>query len=140
MIIEGVNNTIDTENVAYMEQNTVHINNGVKVEVKEKDIETIRKHLVDSSNNESPDRWKKFRAWQTRNLDKLLHIAVGYALALTLSIFLPTWGVAIVAVALSALKELFDTLINSEASWADFLCSMGGIAPGLLVGWIFLTK
>lgn len=51
MIIEGVNNTIDTENVAYMEQNTVHINNGVKVEVKEKDIETIRKHLVGSSNN-----------------------------------------------------------------------------------------
>ena len=86
------------------------------------------------------DRWKKFRTWQTRNLDKLLHIAVGYALALTLSIFLPTWVVAIVAVALSALKELFDTLIKSKASWADFICSIAGVALGFAVFLLLTNK
>ncbi len=86
------------------------------------------------------DRWKNFRAWQTRNLDKMLHIAVGYALALTLSIFIPVWVVAIVSVFISAMKELFDTLIKSEASWADFLCSIAGVALGFAVFLLLTNK
>lgn len=66
--------------------------------------------------------------------DGLLHITVSAILLIVLSVFLPVWVSAILALGIGAGKELWDKNHQGHcSSWHDFICDCIGVAGGTVI-------
>lgn len=65
--------------------------------------------------------------------DKWIHYAVCLTLTKMLCMSLPRWMVAVIMVAISLGKEIYDKVTGKgEADWKDFVADLMGIAFGLI--------
>ena len=66
-------------------------------------------------------------------IDKYKHIVVSAIIAVTLNLFLPWWGAALITLAIGIGKEVYDKVRGKGyAEWKDLLADLVGILIGIL--------
>lgn len=75
----------------------------------------------------------------TAKRDKILHAETAALIVIVVSLFLPWWAGAGVAVAASFGKELWDKYHGGVPSWADIGADLIGVACGSLIAWLSLV-
>lgn len=80
---------------------------------------------------------EKIKDFAQKNIDKILHFLVCYAIVFTSIAFGHPYIGLIIAVLLSFCKELYDKISYNGWSWFDLLADLIGIISGILIG-IFL--
>ena len=74
---------------------------------------------------------KKLIQWVRR--DGLLHITVSMLLVIAISVLLPVWLSALIALAIGIGKEILDKYNGGACNWHDIICDCIGLATGTLI-------
>ena len=79
---------------------------------------------------------KKLIKWIRR--DGLLHLTVSALLVIAISVLLPVWLSALIALLIGIGKEIWDKYHGGACNWHDVICDVAGIAVGLII--VIITK